>query len=109
MSDSESEEEYSEESDSQSDTNESTDYSTMSESEEEQEEEVQKRITAKQEKAMLLTKLHEFQQDKSPLETLVFTAKSSKPIKEVGDDLKRELELFLTFLCVILPEFYYLI
>ena len=107
MADSESEEEFTEESDSLSDTDESTYYSSMSGSDEEQEEEVPKRITAKQEKAMLLTKLHEFQQEKSPLETLVFTAKSSKPIAEVGDDLKRELELFFTFLCVTLPAFYY--
>ena len=43
---------------------------------------------------LLLHKLSQFEQNKSPIETLVFTNKKHHDIKDVHNDLQRELSLF---------------
>ena len=95
MSDSEEEESYSEEDYTSDESGSEMEYTSMDDDEEISEvEEVEEGVTKKQEKQMLITKLAHFKQEKSPLETLVFTSSQHHSTPNLQNDVERELALF---------------
>ena len=94
MSDYEEDVESSDEPESAYETEDEMEYVTVTDSDEGESEEENPRITVKQENLMLKNKLAHFQQDKSPLETLVFTSKRADNFSSIQSDLQRESALF---------------
>lgn len=95
---SEEESEYEDYSEGSDESSSEMEYVAVGESDGDDFEEKEHEISYKLEKKMLKEKLASFKENASPLENLVFTARKTHDIKNVQDDLQRELSLFALYL-----------